>query len=210
MIKQISFKFARILPLAVAGLILGLFLSQSTTVLAAKRELACGQTFPDSESSNVTCLCPSSSQSLDTPTGEPKMWCCGWAVGTSCFASQEEADNAEEAYSLCRQAGDKKDICSQCAAGGGVWTALGCIPTDADQMIQVFIRIGLLVGGGIATLIILAGSFMLSVSQGDPQKAGEAKEMITAAIIGLIFIIFSVSILQLIGVQILQIPEFGQ
>jgi hypothetical protein len=67
-----------------------------------------------------------------------------------------------------------------------------------------------MVGGGIATLIILAGGFMLSISQGDPKKTSEAKEMISAAVIGLIFIVFSISILQLIGVQILQIPEFGE
>jgi hypothetical protein len=76
-------------------------------------------------------------------------------------------------------------------------------------MIKVLIRIGLMIGGGVALLIILAGSFILSASQGDPKKTSEAKEMITSAIIGLVFIILSVSILQLIGVQILRIPGFG-
>lgn len=119
-------------------------------------------------------------------------------------------------WSLCQQT--SSDInpnallnCTRCLKNqGGIWTAFGCIPTDAGGMVEVIVRIGLLIGGGTATLIILAGSFMLSISQGDPKKTTEAKEMITAAVIGLIFIVFSISILQLIGVQILQIPEFGQ
>ncbi len=67
-----------------------------------------------------------------------------------------------------------------------------------------------MIGGGVALIIILAGGFQLTISQGDPKKTSEAKELITSALIGLVFIIFSVAILQLIGVQILQIPEFGE
>lgn len=170
-------------------------------------EYQCGEVFEYHV--NARCMCGRTSRMPGLgPTSN--QYCCGWVVEGQCYATKEEADLVDEAFRLCRQAGDQEDICLACSAAGGVWTALGCIPTNADQMIQVIIRIGLLIAGGIATLIILAGSFMLSVSQGDPQKTTEAKEMITAAIIGLVFIIFSVSILQLIGVQILQIPEFGQ
>ena len=38
----------------------------------------------------------------------------------------------------------------------------------------------------------------------------EAKEMITSAIVGSLFIIFSITILQFIGVSILHIPGFGE
>ena len=64
-------------------------------------------------------------------------------------------------------------------------------------------------GGGVALIMTLAGGFILSTSQGDPQKANQAKEMITNSVIGLLFVIFSVIILQFIGVTILQIPGFG-
>ncbi len=117
-----------------------------------------------------------------------------------------------ESWKLCHQLqeGDARGNCLSCLSSQGIWTAVGCIPTNPVNMIQVLIRIGLMIGGGVALLIILAGSFVLSTSQGDPKKTSEAKEMITSALIGLVFIIFSVSILQLIGVQILQIPGFGQ
>lgn len=113
-------------------------------------------------------------------------------------------------FRLCNQVeASKIQTCQKCITKG-VWTAVGCIPTDPSAMIKVLLRIGLLIGGGVALLIILAGSFSLSISQGDPKKTSEAKEMISSALIGLVFIIFSISILQLIGVQIMQIPGFGQ
>ncbi len=53
---------------------------------------------------------------------------------------------------------------------------------------------------GLATLVLLiiAGYKMIS-SQGNPEKLKDAKEMITNAIIGLVFILLSVSILLLIS-----------
>lgn len=113
-------------------------------------------------------------------------------------------------YAICDQVRTSDvDTCRTCMFSGGVWTAVGCIPTDPTRMIQVLMKIGLLIGGGVALLIILAGSFILSISQGDPKKTSEAKEMIASALIGLVFIIFSVSILQFIGLDLLQIPGFG-
>ncbi len=116
-------------------------------------------------------------------------------------------------YELCAQI--KTDTpqysaCMSCFLGQGIWTAIGCIPSNPQKIIQTIITIGLALGGGIVLIMILAGSFMLSVSQGDPNKTKEAKEMITSAIIGLLFVIFSVTILQFIGVSILHIPGFGE
>ena len=116
-------------------------------------------------------------------------------------------------YELCSQI--KKDTdqftaCKTCFESQGIWTAVGCIPSDPESVITTIITIGLAAGGGIVLIMILVGSFMLSVSQGDPNKTKEAKEIITSAIIGLLFVIFSVTILQFIGVEILHIPGFGE
>jgi membrane-bound ClpP family serine protease len=92
----------------------------------------------------------------------------------------------------------------------GVWTAVGCIPQDPASAIESLVKIGLGIAGGVVLIMIIVGAFMLSASQGDPNKVGEAKEIITSAIIGLIFIIFSVTLLQFIGVEILHIPGFGE
>ena len=47
------------------------------------------------------------------------------------------------------------------------------------------------------------------ISQGNPEQVKGAREQLTAAIIGLLFIIFSLVILQVIGFNILRIPGFG-
>jgi hypothetical protein len=58
-------------------------------------------------------------------------------------------------------------------------------------------------------LMILGAALVLATSEGEQKKINDAKDQITAAIIGLVFIIFSITILQFVGVQILQIPGFG-
>ena len=65
------------------------------------------------------------------------------------------------------------------------------------------------IGGGIAFLLILVAGFMIITSQGSPDKIQAGKELLTSAIAGLLLIIFSVFILELIGVDILEIPGFG-
>jgi hypothetical protein len=135
----------------------------------------------------------------------------------------DDYDSSTE-FGLCKQVNDSAlqadcYACLGCAEQDkecqpkGIWTAVGCIPVGPDKevdMIKVLITIGLGVAGGIALLIIIVSAFMLTVSQGDPQKTSEAKDQLTAAIIGLFFIIFSVTVLQFIGVQIFRIPGFGQ
>ncbi|HQM15782.1 MAG TPA: hypothetical protein PLM16_01080 [Candidatus Woesebacteria bacterium] len=132
-----------------------------------------------------------------------------------CFLDQSQCPRvfiSYATYSICNQidpSSQEKINCMQCFNSDGIWTAVGCIPVEPESMIKTLIRISLLVGGGVSFIIILAGSFILSTSKGEPKKITEAKEMITSALIGLVFIIFSISILQLIGVQILHIPDFG-
>ena len=46
-------------------------------------------------------------------------------------------------------------------------------------------------------------------SQGNPEAVKAATEQLTSAIIGLLFIILSFVILEIIGVDILKIPGFG-
>lgn len=103
----------------------------------------------------------------------------------------------------------KMTACITCADQNGVWTAVGCIQTDAQSIVKSVMRLGLGLAGGIALIMILGAGFLYSTSQGDVKRTGEARDMMTSAIIGLLFIIFSVTILQFVGVSILQIPGFG-
>ncbi len=144
--------------------------------------------------------------------------------GLNCHISNS---GTTKPYAVCDQIPDDaktvngesaKKECLKCINGGnddgeeknkGIWTAVGCIKSNPTELIQALIRLGLGAAGGVALLSLLAGGFMLSVSEGDPKRVGQAKEMIVASLSGLLFIIFSVTLLQFIGWSILKIPGFG-
>ncbi len=89
-------------------------------------------------------------------------------------------------------------------------TALGCISVDngGQDFVSNVLTLSLGIGGGIALLLILYGFYVLTTSAGMPDKIKAAQQTITAAISGLLFIIMSVVLLNLLGVQILNIPGF--
>jgi len=91
----------------------------------------------------------------------------------------------------------------------GIWTAVGCIRANPESIVKQVITLGLSIGGGVALLMILASGFIFSTSQGDPKRVTDARELLTSAVIGLLFIIFSITILQFIGFTIFRIPGFG-
>ena len=88
------------------------------------------------------------------------------------------------------------------------WTALGCIPTGSTDFVSWLLARAILLGGGLAFLLMIWGSFQVLTSSGDPQKLQNGKEVFTSAISGLLFIILSLFLLRLIGVDILKIPGF--
>ncbi len=92
--------------------------------------------------------------------------------------------------------------------GNYVWTAFGCLPTSTGEFLTPLLKFGSGIAGGIAFLLIIVGGFQMAMSAGNPEKLNEGKELITSAIVGLLFIIFSVFLLRLIGVDILGIPGF--
>lgn len=106
--------------------------------------------------------------------------------------------------------GAEKGTCQSCFDGGGAWTGIGCLGGDSPTaFIASFIKIATGIGGGIAFLLILFSGFQTMMSAGNPEKLHAAKELMTAAISGLLLIIFSVFLLKLIGVDILAIPGWS-
>jgi hypothetical protein len=88
-------------------------------------------------------------------------------------------------------------------------TALGCISTDVASggFVGSILELAIGLGGGIALLLILYGVFIVTTSAGNPDKLNQGKEIIGSAVSGLLFIILSIVLLNLIGVNILEIPE---
>lgn len=99
-----------------------------------------------------------------------------------------------------------KTNCKAC--GGKMYTALGCLSTDITTLTVSLVTFLLGVAGLFFLIQILISAFKLVTATGDPRAAQEAKERITSAVIALLFIIFSVTIMRFLGVSVLKIPGF--
>ncbi len=95
--------------------------------------------------------------------------------------------------------------------GEGINTAIGCIPFgNSTALISFILSWALGIAGGIAFLLILVAGFQIMTSRGDPNRLKAGQELLTSAIAGLVLLIFSIFILRVIGVNILQIPGFSK
>lgn len=110
-------------------------------------------------------------------------------------------------FNLCEYSSEA-DECNACIKRPGVWTAIGCIPNNSEEVIVSLIKFAMGMAGGIAFLIMLYGSFVIVTAGGNPEKVAGGQQTITAAAMGLLTIIFAAVILNIIGVQIIQIPGF--
>lgn len=102
-------------------------------------------------------------------------------------------------------------IGATCAVNGqtGINTAIGCIPVyNQNELSAFFLRWGISIGGGIALLIAITGGIIIKTSAGDPAKKQLGSQLTTAAFTGLLLLLFSAYILELLGVQILNLPGF--
>lgn len=89
-------------------------------------------------------------------------------------------------------------------------TGLGCVPVkNTTDFVAWLLKFALGIGGGIAFLLMIYGVFRIITSTGNPDSLKAGKETITSAVIGLLMIVFSIFLLQLIGVEILKIPGLG-
>lgn len=93
-----------------------------------------------------------------------------------------------------------------CAAES-IDTAIGCIPVgNLSSFAGFLLGWGVGIGGGIAFILIVISGFMIMTASGNPERLQAGKELMTSAIMGLIMLIFSVFILKIIGIDILQLP----
>lgn len=99
---------------------------------------------------------------------------------------------------------------TSCIGTLGFETAIGCIPVENPQAFATFfIKWGMRIAGGIALALIGYSGFITMSSSGDPKKLKAGQELLTAAISGLILLLFGVFALRFIGVDILRLDQFG-
>jgi hypothetical protein len=88
-------------------------------------------------------------------------------------------------------------------------TALGSFATDPGKFVASVFAILLAASGAIALILIMRAGYKIMTSQGKPDTIQEGREQLIAAVVGLLFLIFSLVFLEVIGVDILQIPGSG-
>lgn len=134
-------------------------------------------------------------QDIPTPTPiAPPPPCSQW-TDLSGTPIPTESPNIQNA--------DYPKKCAKVATGLGI-----PISTDPGALVKSVFGVILSISGGIALILIMISGYRLIFSQGNPEEVKGAQEQLTSAIVGLLFIIFSLVILQIIGANILQIPGF--
>lgn len=108
----------------------------------------------------------------------------------------------------------------KCTLGGGIpcdppdpenpgfKTAIGCIHTNPVEFVKDFLKFIVAISGGLAFLLMLLGAFQMLTSAGNPDSLNAGRERLISAVIGLLFVIFAVLLMQIIGVGFLALPEF--
>jgi len=102
---------------------------------------------------------------------------------------------------------------------GRQYTMIGCVTSEggffnntgsgASSFTQaLFDLIVFKMVGGIALLYLMYGAFLIITSQADPEKLNHGKRVIYGAIIGLVFVLTSVLLVNIIGSNVLKIPGF--
>jgi hypothetical protein len=170
---------------------------------------------PTCASQNPAASCfPSGQVCLpQNPPINPNIGCpAGQQCGIGCvptYTPIPTSGQSSNPQNVCESlTGDAVGKCKSCA---GAWTAVGCITVNQDNpssILEFILKLGLGLAGGIAFLLILFGGLQIMTSAGNPEQLTAGRELITSAIIGLILILFSIFLLQFIGVNIIGIPGF--
>lgn len=101
---------------------------------------------------------------------------------------------------------------------GHQYTMFGCLGTNlggfrqqgaAASVVQSILNIIFSIVGGIAFLSLIYGAFIIMTSQSNPERLNYGKRIVYGAIIGAVFTLLSVFLVNLIGGGILRIPGFG-
>jgi len=86
----------------------------------------------------------------------------------------------------------------------GIPTAIGCIDFSNVSSISIsLIRFAIGLGGGVTLILIAYAAFVIMTSAGDPKQLAQGREVLTAALIGLVMFAISGLIMRVIGIDVL-------
>lgn len=104
------------------------------------------------------------------------------------------------------------------AVPGKMYTQLGCVGTNlggfqqegaAAGVAQTLLNLVFSIVGGLAFLSLIYGSFIILTSQANPERLNYGKRVVYGAIVGVIFSLSAVFLVNLLASGILKIPGFN-
>jgi hypothetical protein len=140
------------------------------------------------------------------------------------LADVSELENKDAMRNLTLEigGGDNGNVDMPKPKKGRYYTQLGCFSTDGDDYFDAFaggsgaggpvsqlLNVLFSVVGSLAFLYMLYGAFVFMTAQGAPENIQKGKGIITGAIVGLVFSLSSILLINLISNDILKIPGLG-
>lgn len=115
------------------------------------------------------------------------------------------------AEDICAAVGNPA-ACTSCMNQGAtfVWTALGCLDAGTpNNFIGQILGWATILGGGIAFLMAVFAGIQITTAAGDPKRVKSGQELLTSALSGLLLIIFSIFLMNIVGIKILGLGSLG-
>ncbi|MBI2039674.1 hypothetical protein HYT18_01250 [Candidatus Microgenomates bacterium] len=131
-------------------------------------------------------------------------------AGKICFDPHEPGFDKNKHIICAKSGGQEITGCTDNKDNPGIATAIGCIHTSPVGFVKDALKFIIAISGGLAFLMMLLGAFQMLTSAGNPETLQAGRERFQSAIIGLLFVIFAVLLLRIIGVDILGLgKQFG-
>jgi len=88
-------------------------------------------------------------------------------------------------------------------------TGLGCISTSTNGFTTALLTFLAGTAGAISLIIMLMATIQIMTGGDNAEQVKKGKELFTGAITGLLFIIFSVTLLKIVAGDIIKLPGFN-
>lgn len=99
---------------------------------------------------------------------------------------------------------NEREQCIKCGTNNGYYSAIGCVRFDVSDFLTKWVfGFGVSIAGLFALACIIVSAIKIQLSQGNAESVQQSRESITSCILGLMLIIFSVFLLNFVGITIL-------
>lgn len=116
-------------------------------------------------------------------------------------------NNVNDTLAFLATDSTNQPILAACRGQNGIYIAIGCVDPTPIGIITGLIRIALGVTGGIALVLLIAAG--IAYQSGEEARIEEARNRLFSVLSGLAVLIFSVLILRIIGVNVLDVVPEG-